>query len=115
MATNVAFRESLLQLKMYLLNSRECQINFPLWLFSGHVQGPFSCKCHIVWFFYLTRDWSKDDVNAIQGLLMWDNFFCEINISMTHGKLHAFLQVALRQCCSIVVSIFQKSEDILIY
>ena len=48
---------------------------FPLWLFSDHIQGPFSYKCHTVWFFYLTRDWSKGDVSPIQGLLLWDRFF----------------------------------------
>ena len=64
-ATDVAFRENLLK-----LNSRKHQINFPLWLFYGHVQGPFCYKFHIAWFFYLTRDWSKNDVSAMQGLLL---------------------------------------------
>ena len=47
----------------------------PLGLFSCHVQGPFFCKSHKVWFFYPTRDYSKDDVSATQGLLLWDKYF----------------------------------------
>ena len=45
--------------------------------------------------FYLTGACSKDDVSALQGLFLGEKNFFEINISMAHGKLYAFLQAAL--------------------
>ena len=62
--------------------------------------------------FYVARDTSKVDVRATQGLLLEINgFFLEINISMTYGKSYSFLEAALPQCCSIIVSIFLKPGD----
>ena len=35
-------------------------------------QGSHFYKCHTEWCFCLARDWSKNDVSAMLGLLLWD-------------------------------------------
>ena len=40
--------------------------------------------------FLSNKGLSKDDVSALQGLLLWDIFLCQINISIAHRKLYAF-------------------------
>ena len=53
--------------------------------------GTFSYNCHIVSFFYLTRDRSKDDVSVIQCLLLWDNFFLRNQYQLHSRKITLFL------------------------
>ena len=111
MATDVEFRESLLKLQ----NSRKHQISFSLmivfWSGTGTI---FLQMSHSKIFLSKLGIDLKMTSAQYKAFFCETIFFCEINISLTHGKLHAFLQAALPQCCSIIVSIFQKPGDILI-
>ena len=70
MATNIAFRKSLLKLEMYFWKYTENRINFSLMIIYLSRTGIIFIQMLGSMIFYLTRDLSKDDVSALQGLLL---------------------------------------------
>ena len=112
MATDVAFRESLLKLQ----NSRKHQISFSLMIVFWSGTGTIFLQMSRSMIFLSKLEIDLKMTSAQYKVFFCETiFFCEINISLNRAwKLHAFLQAALPQCCSIIVSIFQKPGDILI-
>ena len=94
MATNVAFMQSLLKQEMYLWKCRENRINFSLMIIC------LSRACTI--FIQMLRSMiflsNKGLIQRRRQCTTRSSsvkyVLCEINISMTHRKLYAFLQAA---------------------
>ena len=92
MTTNVAFRQSLLKLEMYLWKCRENRIDFSLMIILLVTYRDYFYT-NVTYMIFLSN----------KGLIQsWRQFttrsssvtyiLCEINISMAHRKLYAFLQ-----------------------
>ena len=95
MTTNVAFRQSLLKQEMYLWKCRENRISFPLMITFLSRTGTIFIQMLRSMIFLSNQGLIQRRCQCTTRSSSVRYVLCEINISMTHRKLYAFLQAII--------------------
>ena len=115
MEIDVKFRERLLKLKMCLQNYEEGHISLSLRIVFLSRTGILSLQMSQSMIFLTNKGLFQRWRQCNQGLLLWDKYFWYNQYQHHSRKITRFFTRVLPQSYSVIVSIFQKPEHILIY